>query len=94
MIGDQVAGKAATLTVPLIDLNGAAIDATAVHWYLFDQTGAALADAVVSGFSPGSPDVTFTIPSDYLGVGEGVAFEGREIVVECETDKGDKEIRD
>lgn len=94
MISDQSAGRAATLTIELKDANDAQINASAVTWKLYDQTGALVASAAVSNFTALSPSVTFTIPETAMAIEDNESFSGREIVLACETASGEVEVRD
>lgn len=92
MTQQLTAGKPATINIILVDDNGTAVDASAVSWTLYDETGAQLDAGTVPGFVTSSPAAAIALTADQTTIDSPMA--AREIVLECETTAGAVEVRE
>jgi hypothetical protein len=86
------AGKAGTITVTLVDDNGAAVQASAVSWKLFDEVGNELFAGTVDSFNANDPTARVDLTAEQTTTTEPMV--ARELIVECTTATDTVEVRE
>lgn len=92
MTQQLTAGKPATINIVLVDDNGTAVDASAVSWKLYDETGNELFAGTVDGFTASDAAAAVTLTAEQTSIDTPMA--AREIVLECVTTAGAVEVRE
>lgn len=92
MTKQLTAGKAGRITVTLVDDNGAAVQASAVSWTLYDEAGAELFAGTADAFIANDAAATVALTGDQTTI--SAPSVAREIVLSCTTIAGEVEVRE
>jgi hypothetical protein len=92
MTQQLTAGKAGNINITLVDDNGAAVQASAVSWTLYDEAGNELFTGTVAGFVANAAVATVALTDVQTTITTPTA--AREIILSCTTTAGEVEVRE